>query len=116
MQRLAGSGGFDALANRLPEMSAPLLNGLAFVADRDAGQLASTDYLPPDAGGQLPQDRQYFQLEVWRFNQPPLRFDSGAAVLPMYVRVSWPYWIPGVASVTPQAARRQFTFVVSLNR
>ena len=116
LTRLVDGGGFDALANRLPEMAAPLVDGLSLVAPRDGRRLYSPDYLPPPAVGQLPQAEHYFLVEVWRFNQPPLRFDPAAAVLAVYVRVSWPYMNPGAASATPLSARSQFTFSVSLNR
>ncbi len=116
LARLATGGGFDALANRLPVMAAPLADGLSFVAARDARRLYSLDYLPPPAAGLLPQADQYFLVEVWRFNQLPLRFDPAAAVLAVYVRVSWPYQNPGATTATPLASRSQLTFTVSLNR
>lgn len=116
LARLATGGGFDTLANRLPVMAAPLVDGLALVAARDARRLYSADYLPPPVAGQLPQAEQYFLVEVWRFSQPPLRFDPSATVLAVYVRVSWPYWNPGATTATPLASRSQLTFTVSLNR
>ena len=116
LARLATNGGFDALANRLPEMSAPLVDGLAFVAARAAQRLHSVDYLPPPGAAQVPEAARYFRVEAWRFNQPPLRYDPASAVLAVYVRVSWPYQNPGAPAVTPLSARRQLTFVVSLNR
>ena len=116
LSRLAASGGFEALANRLPVMAVPLADGLTLVAARDARRLYSPDYLPPPVAGQLPQAEQYFLVEVWRFNQPPLRFDPAAAVLAVYVRVSWPYRNPGATTPTPLSSRSQLTFTVSLNR
>ena len=116
LMRLANSGGFDALADRLPEMSAPLVDGLDFVAARDAGRVHSVDYLPPPAAGQVPEAARYFRVEAWRFNQPPLRYDPASALLAVYVRVSWPYQNPGAATATPLSARSQLTFTVSLNR
>lgn len=116
LSRLAVSGGFDELANRLPVMSAPLTDGLPLLAARDARRLYSADYLPPPVTAQLSQAEHYFLVEVWRFNQPPLRFDPTSAVLAAYVRVGWPYMNPGAATATPLAARSQLTFVVSLNR
>jgi len=115
LTRLAGSGGFDALANRLPEMSVPLVDGLAFVAARDGYRLHSVDYLPPPAALQIPEAVRYFRVEAWRFN-PPLRYEAGSAAIAVYVRVSWPYQNPGAPAVPPLSARRQLTFVVSLNR
>jgi len=102
LTRLATSGGFDALANR--------------IAARDGRRLYSPNYLPPSVAGQLPEAERYFLMEIWRFSAPPLRFDPTAAVLPVYVRVSWPYWNPGATSATPSSVRSQHTFVVSLRR
>lgn len=116
LTRLASGGGFDALANRLPVMSAPLVDGLLLVAARDARCLYSADYLPPPAAGQLPRSEQYFLVEVWRFNQPPLRFDPTSAVLAVFVRVSWPYQNPSAPSATPLSSRSQITVTFSLNR
>jgi len=116
LSRLAASGGFDALANRLPVMSAPLVDGLKLVAAHDASVLYSPDYLPPAAGARLSQTEHYFLLEAWRFDQPPLRYDPTSSMLAAYVRVSWPWWNPGATSTTPLSARSQLTFVVSLRR
>ena len=116
LTRLATSGGFDALANRIPEMSAPLVDGMDLIAARDGRRLYSPDYLPPPVAGQLPEAERYFLVEIWRFNQPPLRFDPAAAVIPVYVRVSWPYWNPGSSTATPLSVRSQLTFTVSLHR
>lgn len=116
LQRLAASGGFDALANRVPVMSAPLTSGLELVAAHDGLKVQAVDYLPPVASEQLPPAEQYFAVEVWRFAQAPLAYDSSAAVLPLYVRVSWPYRPP--ASLTPTAPvdRQQISFAVALSR
>jgi len=116
LSRLAANGGFDALADRLPVMAAPLVDGLSLVAARDARRLYSPDYLPPPVAVQLPPAEQYFFVEVWRFSQPPLRHDPTSAVLAAYVRVSWPYQIPGATGSTPLSARSQLTFTVALNR
>jgi len=116
LSRLAANSGFDALANRLPVMAAPLADGLPFVAARDARCLYSTDYLPPPAAGRLQETEQYFLIEAWRFNPLPLRFDPASAVLPVYVRISWPFQNPGSSGATPMNARSQLTFTVSLNR
>jgi prepilin-type N-terminal cleavage/methylation domain-containing protein len=115
LQRLARSG-FDALADAVPVMAAPLQNGFSLVAVRDGLYLHSRDYLPPPPAAQIPTDARYFLVEAWRFDQAPLRYDSSAAVLAVYVRVSWPYRVPGAAAATPQAARNQFTFTAALVR
>jgi hypothetical protein len=116
LQRLSATGGFDALANSAPIMSAPLLDGLTLVAPRDGARLHSLVYLPPPPGGRIQSSEQYFLVEVWRFNRVPLSYDPLSAVLPLYARVSWPYRVPGSADVTPLADRQQITFAVSLTR
>lgn len=116
LRRLAASGGFDALATRVPVMAAPLAGGLELVAARDGLKVYSTDYLPPAPAGQLPAEEQYFVVEFWRFASSPLAYDSAAAVLPLYVRVSWPYHVPGSAAPVALPDRQQLAFVLSLSR
>ena len=115
LQRLAATGGFDALAAQTVPLSAPLPATLLLVASRDATRIQSVLYLPP-ATDQIPEEEQYFLLEVWRFTQPDLAFKASGAALGLRVRVSWPYRNPGAASVTPAAAREQVSFNVSFNR
>jgi len=115
LERLAVSGGFDALRTNLPLMNAPLTNGLALVASRDGVRLHTVSYLPPAAASLIPQGEQYFAVEVWSFSPGQFNHDPNA-LLPAYVRVSWPYRNPGAATDTPLADRQQFTFAVALNR
>ena len=115
LQRLA-SGNFNGLAAAAPVMAAPLANGLDFAATRDGSRLQSLTYLPPVASAQVAASAQYFYVEVWRFSQAPLSYDATAAVLPLYVRVSWPYRNPGSATPTALADRSQLTFTIALNR
>ncbi|MBI2497848.1 MAG: prepilin-type N-terminal cleavage/methylation domain-containing protein [Opitutae bacterium] len=115
LQRLARAD-FDALAAAIPVMTAPLENGLPFVATRDGARLHSSGHLPPPVDARIPDAEQYFAIEVWRFNQPPLAYDPGAAVLPLYVRVSGPCRIPGSTAPTALADRHQVTFTLALNR
>lgn len=113
LERQAKRSGFDRLAGAIPIMNAPLRNGWPLVATAD-GQ-----FLQPVADGAGPPiatNDQYFSLELWRFSQPPLSFDPSHAALAMYVRVSWPYHVPGSADVTPIEARDEFTFTVAINR
>lgn len=115
LQRLAAEN-FDGLAVVVPVMAAPLASGLDFAATRDGSRLNSLTYLPPGASAQIAAADQYFQVEVWRFSQSPLSYDATAAVLPLYVRVSWPYRNPGSATPTAPADRSQLTFTVALSR
>lgn len=113
LQRLAASG-FDALAAQPPVMAAPLVGGMEFVATRDGLPLHSATYLPP--ANPIAQSDQYFLIEVWQFNQAPLAYVATSAVLPLYVRVSWPYQNLGSAAPTALSDRRQLTFTISINR
>ncbi|MDI1337800.1 MAG: prepilin-type N-terminal cleavage/methylation domain-containing protein [Lacunisphaera sp.] len=115
LQRLA-SGNFNGLATAAPVMTAPLTNGLDFVATRDGSRLHSSTYLAPAASALIPADEQYFAIEVWRFNQGTLGYDANAAILPLYVRVSWPYRNPGSGTPAALADRSQLTFAVAINR
>lgn len=115
LQRVAATGGFDALAAQARPMTAPLPTTLLLVASRTDGRVQLLDYLPPSAD-QLPADEQYLLIEVWQFTQPSLAFDSTAAGLALHVRVSWPYRLPGSAAITPAVQREQVAFNLSLNR
>lgn len=113
LSRLA-SPGLDSLAGRMPVMASPLMGGLAFAAARDAVRVDSLEYLPgPDL---LPANEQYYLVECWRFPSEPLRFDGQKGFLALYVRVSWPYRLPGAPGPTEPADRSQITFTLSLNR
>jgi type II secretory pathway pseudopilin PulG len=115
-RRIATSGGFDALATAIPVMAAPLVNGLELVADREGARLHAANYQQPESSRQIPDSECYFLIELWRYSQGALLYDSNGAVLPMYVRVSWPYRVPGSATPTPPAERQQLTFAVSITR
>lgn len=120
LRRLAGTN-LDGLAGQIPIMSAPLDNGFALIAPRDATRVQSLVYLPP-LSGQVPSPEQYYLVECWRFPSKPgdptdqLSYNGQKGFLALHVRVSWPYQIPGGPAATPLAGRRQITFTVSLNR
>jgi hypothetical protein len=113
LSRLAASG-LDSLADRVPVMASPLAGGLAFAAARDATRVGSLEYLPVTVP--IPADDQYYLVECWKFPSEPLRFDGQKAFLALYVRVSWPYRVPGATAPTAPADRSQVTFTLSLNR
>jgi hypothetical protein len=115
LQRLAAQN-FNELAAAVPVMTAPLDNGLLFVASRDGGRLHSFNYRPPAVGSQIPTGEQYFAVEVWRFSQKPLAYDPAGSVLPLYVRVSGPYRLPAAATVTSLGDRSQITFTLVIAR
>ena len=114
LDRLAASAGMEALAGRVPEISAPLGEGLALVAPRDGGQVQSLAYAPP-ANGRIAVDEQYYLLECWRFSQEPLRHGPAKAFLALLVRVSWPYRLPGLPAPVALADRNQLSFAISVN-
>lgn len=116
LQRLATAGGFDALAGRAPVASAPVSGGLAFVASKDGARLHSLSYLQPAGSDALAESEQFFLIEVWQFPTGPLAFDPAGAVLPLTVRVSWPYRSPGSTSVVDLSNRSQLTFNTAILR
>lgn len=112
--RMAHGGPLGALAGRIGvEGSATTLR---LVAARDGRRVEVLD------AATLPAAEQYFLIEVWRFSAPPLAFDATtAAVLPVRVRVAWPFRRPGPtpgtgAIETADANRGRATFVVAVTR
>ena len=116
MQRLAQTGGFDALAGQAKPLAAPPPPTLALAASRDVTRLQSLNYLPPATAGLVPEAEQYFLIEAWTYNQAPLAFDPNGSLLAVHVRVSWPYFLPGATNPTQLSDREQVNYAVSLNR
>ena len=83
LMRLSRSG-FDTLAAEIPVMTAPLDNGLAFVATRDGSRLHSRDYRSP-ASGLIADDDRYFLVECWRFPEGAVGYEAGQSSLPVAV-------------------------------
>lgn len=113
LSRLA-SAGLENLADRVPVMVSPMTGGLALAAARDAIRVNSLEYLPVQES--ISADEQYYLVECWKFPSEPLRFDRQKAFLALYVRVSWPHRLPGVAAPVAPGDRNQITFTLSLNR
>ena len=116
LERVAAVGGFETLAGQTRPMAAPGPDTLMLAAARDSTRVQALNYQPPPVAEQMVADEQYFLIEVWSFNQAPLAFDPGGAVLALHVRVSWPYHIPGSASATSPADREQLAFNLGINR
>lgn len=116
MQRLATAGGFDEFAVRVPVMNTPLADGLTFVAARDGARLHALSYQAPGASDALLLHEQYFLVEVWRFPSAPLAYDAAGAVLPVYIRVSWPYRISDAGEPVAVENRSSLTFTCAINR
>lgn len=116
LERLATAVGIDALAARASTLVSPVPETLALVATRDASGVQSFDYQPPPVDEIIRVDDQYFLVEIWKFADSPLKFESDGASLLLHVRVSWPYHLPNSAIVTSLASREQFTFNLALRR
>jgi type II secretory pathway pseudopilin PulG len=106
---------FDSLANAVPVMSTPLDHGLELVAAHDGEHVQSLSLFAPTTV-RLGPDDQFFLIESWRFNESPLAYAPTGTVLPLFVRVSWPYRLPGVARPVPLSDRSQFTFTLAISR
>jgi type II secretory pathway pseudopilin PulG len=116
LRRLA-AGGFDALANQIPDLAEPRPDAFAMVAARDGLRLHSVASPPSSASETLSESEQYFSVEAWRLTDTSLRYETNGPLLAVLVRVSWPYHNPGGGSaVTPLADRSQISFTVSLRR
>ena len=116
LRRLALTGGFDALAAQTKPLAMPLPETCLLVATNDAARVQSLDYQPPPTPDRIAEDAQYFLIEVWRFRNAPLAFDPNGAVLPLHLRVSWPYRLPGSGAGTPLEGREQVSFNLVLLR
>lgn len=105
--------GFDGLAGDVAVMSLASDEGLLFVAARDGSQVR------PANTSESPASEQFFLIEVRRFASGELAYQAGSAVLPLNVRVSWPYrqMTPtGLTPVTPFAERENVSFSVAIGR
>jgi prepilin-type N-terminal cleavage/methylation domain-containing protein len=110
---LARQPGFDALVTSIPVMAAGADQGLLFVAARDGTDLRLL------AAGEGAGREHYFLIEVRRFPAGPLSYTPGAAVLPLSVRVSWPYRAGGpgaLPAAVPFGERQQFNFSLAVGR
>lgn len=106
------AGGFDGVAAKIPVMQTPLEHGFPLVASRAGERLQSLS----GEGVPVTEEQQFFLIEVWRFGTPPLAYRVGDAVLPLYVRVSWPYRLPGSTTPTAAADRTEFGFTLAVQR
>jgi prepilin-type N-terminal cleavage/methylation domain-containing protein len=116
LRRMATVGGLDALGEQTKPFAAPLSDTCLLVATRDASRVAALDYQPPASADQIEGGAQYFMIEAWRFNEPPLVFAPGDSVLALHIRVSWPYRVPGSLTMTPATEREHVDFNLALSR
>ncbi|MCR6656703.1 MAG: hypothetical protein NVV63_13025 [Opitutus sp.] len=112
MRRLAGSGSLDTLATSIKPSDAS--STLTLVAPRDGRDVRE------ESASDVEEWAQYFAIELWQFSTPPLAYERAVgAVLPVQVRVSWPYKLraqDGGAVRTEIEDRSSITFTVSLRR
>lgn len=116
LQRMAAAGGFDALAAETKPLTAPLSDTCQLVAMREGLRLHALNFQPPPEAEQFEESGRYFLIEVWRFNETMLAYESGDAALALHVRVSWPFRIPGATAPVPAAERESITFNLALHR
>jgi prepilin-type N-terminal cleavage/methylation domain-containing protein len=105
--------GFDGLAATVGVMSSGADEGLLLVAARDGSQVRLFN------GAESPARDQHYLIEVRRFGAGDLAYSAGSAVLPLNVRVSWPYrqFTPeGLMPVTPVADRQTVSFNLGIGR
>jgi len=108
--RMVETSGFDSIALSIPVLNSPLQTGMECVATHDGSALASA------ATAAIPDGERYFLLEIWRFDHAPLAYDPADAVLAVYVRVSWPYRVPGAAEPTGNQTRNEIGWTLAINR
>lgn len=110
------SSSLDALASAIPVMAAPLERGFSLAASRGGERVNVLRSAAPGGSATAGVGDAFFLIEVWRFNTPPLAYTNTGAVLPLYVRVSWPYRIGAESTSSELAVRTQFTFTLALSR
>jgi hypothetical protein len=113
LREIAAREGLSALAGRIPTMDASADRGYLLVATRE-GEFVRA---PGKASGGTQQRSEYFLIDVHRFTGGPLAFDAARNVLPLQVRVSWPYRTltpDGLAAPVASGERRHVTFNLGL--
>lgn len=113
LREIAAREGLPALAGRIPIMDASADRGFLLVATRE-GEFVR---VPGAVSGGAQLRSEYFLIEARRFAASPLAFDAARTVLPLQVRVSWPYRMPtpdGLAAPVAFGERRNVTFNLGL--
>jgi len=94
--------------------------GGTFPGGLQAGRVLVADKEGTNLRGELESDAvpapAYFHIEVSGFSQPPLAYQAGRGVLPLRVRVSWPYSAVLSAAGNPSASAntQSVEFIVTL--
>jgi len=109
----AAREGLATLAGRIPVIDASADRGYLLVATAE-GEFVR---LPGAAAGGTRMGGEYFLIDVRRFAAGPLAFDAARTMLPLQIRVSWPYRVStpdGLAAPVPSDQRRHVTFNLGL--
>lgn len=109
LREISARGGLPALAARVPVMDASADRGLLLVAAREG------DFVRLAGDTQI--RGEYFLIDVRRFGAGPLAFATERTVLPLQVRVSWPYRVltrDGIAAPVAFDTRQHVTFNLGL--
>ncbi len=113
LREVATREGLPTLAARIPVMDASADRGYLLVATRE-GEFVR---LAGAAPGGTQQRNEYFLIDVRRFSAAPLAFDAARTVLPLQIRVSWPYRVLTPDGLTVPVVfdqRRHVTFNLGL--
>lgn len=100
--------GLDQLAADLPLLAGASAGGGMWVAPRAGAPLRRIA-----SGGGVAGD--FFVIEAGRFATGPLAYANGRGVLPVAVRIEWPYHPVGASAPTPVGERHKLTSVLALN-
>jgi len=94
--------------------------GATFPGGLQAGRILVADKQGAALRGELESDLTlppaYFHIAVFPFAQPPLAYEAGRGVLPLRVRVSWPYAavLSAVGNSGAPANTQSVEFIVTL--
>lgn len=110
--RRRAMGSLPSLAAGLPALVDSEGDGFVLVAPRDGGRVLAE----MDAGTALAEAARYFRIDVSRFASGPMAFAPDRNALVVWVRVSWPYRLPGADEPTYPETRREFTFATAIGR
>lgn len=110
LERMAG-GSVSDLAGQCAVLGGGFPATLQLAGSRGGDRVASISYRIPVLPDRIPENEQFFLIEAWRFGgEPPLAYASGAAALPLHVRISWPYRETGTGIMVNESERESVSF------